>query len=532
MAVTESAKVRWGAGKIVSQLKAARVLEGRRTWVKVSADGKPVLLSAKGQEPPPLVVRCPLRGTYAVTIGIYYPDSRQAEKPGTLSVVIDGVSERFVLPTQDGLTTFYLGVHRLKGSPIVIEKINLGAVGVSHILFEKHAAPGPSFARGESRRSPILWGIIDQADQAIAIASSDIRDVATGVRYHRELGFNTISWHMYLGSCEFPTRAGTTFPLIDFDNRDHLRMMAEHKRAPYVDALWREFVGRYDTMEQGIRLAREQGLKYMPCMRMNNEWHADWCLGHASKEFLEKFWCPEFFMKHPEYWARYKNGKRTGGGMDYSHAAVRKYRLGILRDVMDNYPKIDGMFLDLHRHPPMVSYPDKVVEAFKKKYGVDVRRVTPINENVMDPRWLKFRARYFTDFMRALKKEKNALGRRYPTVVRTATTFADCLFECADLQMWFDEKLVDALILETRGGPDYGPSLAPVVQAASKAGVKVLGGFANPSFVMETPWRKIAAIAERWLAEGAAGVAFYESNALVCSDNLRKNMPGWVRSLG
>jgi hypothetical protein len=261
---------------------------------------------------------------------------------------------------------------------------------------------------------------------------------------------------------------------------------------------------------------------------MNNEWYAAWAREYAGEEFLKKFWCPEFFNKHPEYWNQYKSGVYTGGGMDYSHAAVRKYRLAILREVMENYPKIDGMFLDLHRHPPMVTYPDKVVNAFRKRYGINVRTLKPINDDVLDPRWLKFRARWFTEFMRALKKTKQALGKRCPTVVRTGMTFMDCLREGADLEVWFKERLVDVLILEKE---EYETPIGPVVQEASKVGVKVLGGFANCGFVMRSPWRKVAAVAERWLDEGASGVAFYESNSLVLNDNVRRNMPRWVASL-
>jgi len=534
MAKARQTTRRWSAGRIVRQLKNPNVLEGFTTWKKLAVGGKSVLLSDRGQAPRPLVIRCPLRGLHAVTVGTFNPPSKYRKMPGTLAVTLDGVSERFVLPSANEFGSFYLGTHRLKGGTITIEKASPpGAVGVSQIIFEKRASRGPSFAPGKLRKSPIVWGISDQNDQAIEIASADIRDIATGVRYHRELGFNTISWHMYLGFCEYPTQVGTAFPRVETDNPEHLRLLAGLKpgRAAY-EIVFSDLISRYDCMAEGIRLAHEQGLTYMPCMRMNNEWHAAWAFQYFTQEYAEKFWCPEFFMRHPEYWTQYKNGQPAGGGMDYAHPAVRKYRLGILEEVMTNYPKIDGMFLDLHRHPPMVSYPDNAVAAFKKKTGIDVRKVRPLRDETMDPRWLKFRAGYFTNFMRGLKKAKRALGRKYPTVVRTAQTFGECLREGADIEAWLDEGLVDVLILEkNRGAPD-ADSPAAVIEAANKAGVKVLGGFASPSFVAGTPWRKVAKIMDRWMDEGAAGVAFYESNRLVCCDNLRKNLPHWVAAQG
>jgi hypothetical protein len=374
----------------------------------------------------------------------------------------------------------------------------------------------------------MMWGICDQSDFAVESVSSDIANFEPMVRYHRELGFNIISWHMCLGCCEYPTRVGTTFPLINVADKEHLRMLAEHRRAPYVDVIWREFVSRHDCLAEGIRLAHREGLKFFPCFRMNNEWAAKWCEEFATPEFLRTFWQPEFFKKHPECWNQYKSGAPTGGGMDYSHAAVRRYRLAFFTEVMENYPDIDGIFLDLHRHPPMVTYPDKVVAAFQRRYGVNVRKVRPVKEETMDPRWLKFRARHFTTFMRSVKREKERLGKKYPTAVRTEKTLLECLREGADLEVWFKEGLVDILILE-RYRNETEASLAPIAEAASRAGVKVLGGF--PYLAGDRKWEDVRKQAETWLDEGASGIAVYESNDAVCGPLLRRHWPEWVASL-
>jgi len=521
--------VTWNAKKIASQALDQKSLTARRGWHLTDAEGRPVLLSAAGEEPPPLTLACPLRGRYAVTIEVYNNVAGTPDMPGTLRLECAAAPGPCAVPSHAGFFPFLLGVWDLKGTPLTIRKVNLGQVGIARIRFQKHPAASPFFAKPSRPGGKILWAICDQADFAVETASSDIRNFEAMVRYHRELGFNTISWHMYLGSCEYPTKVGTTFPRINLSDADHLRLLAEHRRAAYVDVVWREFVNRYDCMEQGIRLAHGEGLKFFPCFRMNNEWGADWCKEFASDEFLRTFWQPEFFKKHPEYWNQYKNGGRTGGGMDYSFAAVRKYRLAIFREVMENYADIDGLFLDLHRHAPMVCYPDSLVAAYRKRYGVDVRKLKPIKEESMDPQWLAFRARPFTAFMRNVKKLKEKLGKRYPTAVRTERTFLECLREGADLRVWFDEGLVDILILEKYRTEEENVCLAPIIEAAAKAGVKVLGGF--PFLGDDRDWREVSGIAESWLDDGASGVAVYESNAAVCGPLLRAHMPQWVASL-
>ena len=516
-----------GAKKLASLLRDPAVLAGRRSWKLTSADGKSMLSSAFGEDPPPLVINCPLKGRYAVTIEAPGKVQKDASTfPGTLRIECAGAPAPCVVAARP---RFLLGVWDLRGSPITIRKVNLGEAGIAAIHFEKHPAPSPFFSKVSRPHGKLIWAICDQADFAVETASSDIRNFEAMVRYHRELGFNIISWHMYLGCCEYPTGVGTTFPLINLTDKNHLRMLSEHRRAPWVDAIWREFVHRHDCMAQGIRLAHKEGLKFFPCFRMNNEWGAKWCEEFSSREFLQTFWQPEFFKKHPECWSQYKDGTPSGGGMDYSHAPVRKYRLAIIREVMESYPQIDGIFFDLHRHPPMVAYPDKAVKAFKKTYGVDVRRVRPVKEETMDPRWLKFRARYFTMFMRSVKKLKAQLGKKYPTAVRTERTFLECMREGADLQAWFDERLVDILILEDYRRDKPEVSIAPVVRAASKAGVKVIGAF--PYLAPDRDWNEVRKEAERWLEDGASGVAVYESNDAVCGPLLRPNMPQWVAGL-
>jgi hypothetical protein len=382
----------------------------------------------------------------------------------------------------------------------------------------------------------LLWGITDQNTVARDAVSPDLRPQEENARRHRDLGFNALSWHMYVGYCQFPTRVGTIPPLIDDANPEHVRIARRNAGPHYrheAEKAWRELVHRHDCMAEGSRIAREHGLAYAPCLRMNNEWHASWVLHyHPNMKYWETFWCPKFFMEHPEYWSRFKHGGKAGGGMDYSHPEVRAYRLAIFREVMAYGPRLDALFLDLHRHAPMVSYPDRAVAAFKRRHGIDVRKLEPLDADVMDPRWHALRADYFTTFMRAFRKAQARLARRAPIVVRCGPTFEKALHEGADLRAWFREGLVDALMLEEHG-PGSRPGatpLGPVAREARRAGVRVMGAFASPAFVRKARWTQLARIMDGWMEQGASGVAFYESSRVVALPKLRKHLAAWARA--
>ncbi len=526
--------VRWDSSRILAQVKDRRALEGSRTWRPDTVDGQAALVSDRGQEPPALELQCPLKGRYTVTLGLCAPGTTSGRLPGSAAVRFGPAGDRIIAPAGARPGTFHVGTLALSGRPITVEKANLGPLAITHLLFEPAPPDTSPFARGARDGRPLIWGIADQNDLAVTIGSSDIQSIAANVRYHRELGFNAISWHMYCGCCEYPTQAGSIFPRLNIDDPDHVRLLSQVPNVRSFEVLFRELIHRYDCMAEGLRLAHAEGILYAPCLRMNNEWHADWALHHAGTwEMLERFWCPEFFMKNPECWTQYKSGGRSSG-LDYSHPAVRRYRLGICREILENYPGIDSLFLDLHRHAPMVSYPDAAVAGFRKKYGIDIRSLEPIDADVMDPRWHAFRARYFTTFMRDLKRTKERLGRTCPTVVRCGPTFERAMHEGADLRTWFDERLVDVLMLEeNRPGTDYTQvSLQPVLTEAKTAGVACMGTLPNPGTPRSTPWPVLAGIMDRWLDEGALGIAFYESNEVVHMDNIRRNLPSWLRSRG
>lgn len=535
--MSKSSKIKWSARDLFERVCNPEVLGEPRRWHLARVGGKKALFSARHAEGGELEIECPLVGRYEVEIEHCSPVENSDQRHDTLAMEIDGVLERTVPlavrnPDAKGnpaVGTFHVGVLQLRGTPLRMSKVGFGALAILGIRFRETHRPRVFFERGQRPAKPMIYGITDQLDHGIEIGSTSMRDNASMVRHHRELGFTHFSWHTYGGNCMFPSNKGSTFIPVDLDNREHLEMLVEHKRPPYRDVLMREGINRYDMVNEGQRLAHREGLAFMPCLRINNEWLSDWCFQHGSEAFMRKFWVPEFMEENERFWMQYKSGERYGGGMDFSFPEVRRYRLAIVEEILRRYALIDGCFIDLHRHPPMVNYPEAVIEAFQKKTGIDVREVEG-DADVTDPRWHAFRARYFTKFMRSLKKLREGLKWDKPMVARVGGTLESALHEGADLGVWIKEGLIDILICEVKGGRPDETRLGPIIELARPAGVKVLGAFASPTFVQGQPWKEVAGIMDQWMSEGADGVAFYESNRIVCQDNLRRNLPDWVRA--
>jgi len=529
--------IQWSARDLAERVRNLEMLGEPRRWHLARVGGKKVLFSARHAEGGELEIDCPLVGRYEVTIDYFSPVANKDQLHDTLALEMEGVLERTVPlavrnPDANGnaqMGSFYVGILQLQGAPLRISKVGFGALAIAGIRFAGTRRPRKFFERGQRPAKPMIWGITDQLDHGIEIGSTAMRDNASMVRYHRELGFSHVSWHTYGGNCMFPSRKGDTFIPVDLDNREHLKMLVDHKRPPYRDVLMREGINRYDMVDEGQRLAHKEGLAFMPCMRINNEWLSDWCFQHGSEEFMRTFWAPDFMKENERFWQQYKSGDRYGGGMDFSYSEVRRYRLAIVEEVIRRYALIDGCFLDLHRHPPMVNYPDAVVEAFRKKTGIDVREVEG-DADVTDPRWHAFRARYFTKFMRSIKKLRTGLKWDKPLVARVGGSLESALHEGADLDAWIKEGLVDILICEVKGGRPDEARLGPIIEKCRPAGIKVLGSFAGPNFIQRESWKEVSGIMDRWMSEGADGVTFYESNRIVCQDALRKHLPDWVRA--
>jgi len=202
-----------------------------------------------------------------------------------------------------------------------------------------------------------------------------------------------------------------------------------------ADRYWEAAAGRYDKpmdyrvgentrllVAQGMdppavlgRRARELGIEYYLSLRMNDAHFA------YSKEGPDKsHTAGSFWRKFPEY--------RLGGSQDhyarhlfdYSHPAVRDFRLAYIEEACRKYP-IDGFELDFMRHPFF----------FPPEVAAD-------------------RADVMTGFMRSVRQLLTAVGEEkktpLPLQVLVPRTLEACRLVGIDLEAWVREGLVDAIV--------------------------------------------------------------------------------------
>ena len=151
-----------------------------------------------------------------------------------------------------------------------------------------------------------------------------------------------------------------------------------------------------------------------------------------------------FYEKHPQLVCISRDGKPLPR-MSYAFSETRKYVLSLFREMAIDNP-IDGVAVLYNRRPPLLAYETPIVEGFKKKFGIDPREIPET-----DPRWLKFRAGFLTQFMRELRHELDQVGQQLKLKKRLEITAVvsrgeENLFHGMDLAAWIKEDLVDTII--------------------------------------------------------------------------------------
>jgi hypothetical protein len=150
------------------------------------------------------------------------------------------------------------------------------------------------------------------------------------------------------------------------------------------------------------------------------------------------------YEKHPEWRCTDRQGQSTPR-LSYAYPDVRRFIVSLLKETA-SYP-IDGICMLYNRRPPVVEYEAPIVKGFKAKYGLDPRQL-----DHKDPRWLKYRATFVTQFMREVREAMQQVSRdqkRSKPLEVSAIVMnseAENLYFGMDVEAWVKEKLVDTII--------------------------------------------------------------------------------------
>ena len=247
----------------------------------------------------------------------------------------------------------------------------------------------------------------------------------------RDTDFGRVYWECGMGDLLYYPGSAGRIPTFDGLTDFH------SPNARYHCECWRIFHDQgLDPFRIARDYAREIGLEFHTSYRVagfkfpSDHDHFD----HGDS----------FYDRHPELRGTARSGDTTPR-LSYAYAETRRFAVDLLREVASTYD-VDGVSLAYNRRPPLVEYEPSIVSGFRDEFGLDPHRLDD-----GDRRWLSYRARVLTGFMRevraAMDRIEHEQGRRRIAV--SAVVMAseeENLLMGMDLPAWIEQGLVDTII--------------------------------------------------------------------------------------
>ena len=187
----------------------------------------------------------------------------------------------------------------------------------------------------------------------------------------------------------------------------------------------------HDPLKVASERAHQQGLRFFAWFRLTNE-------QSINNDRID-------YMRNFRHLRVHGADDRPTRWPSLSHPEIQAYKLAILREVVTNYPQVNGLLLDFLRTMPVIGYDAPAVEAYIRAYGVNP--LQDVSERA-STRWKQFRADYVTCFVRAVREIADDEGKRTGRRILLATrvTPRDNLWKGLDVRRWVREGLIDILI--------------------------------------------------------------------------------------
>jgi hypothetical protein len=316
---------------------------------------------------------------------------------------------------------------------------------------------------------------------------------------HAEAGIKNVIWHAGRSVANFRT----DHPLLSTYGT-----VGDSNAAGPGDLRFKKMMEQRCLLEATVKFCRHNDIILAARLAMNRHYG----------EAYGGLWTSKFFRDHPEYHEiPWQTADGPTGRMCYAFEEVRHERISFLLEMARKGPDI--LHLDFARQPPMIMYHPRLVDGFKRRTGVDPRKLSILDgERFWD--WMRYRSEHMTQFMRELNKERRDYeeksGRTITIQVRvTDGGFETNLLSGIDLRVWCEEGLFDELFttpLEWIVG-HYQHDLISYISLAHQfdmplyAGISALpvAGFsANPIRLIQ---RALDAY-----EDGADGVALYQTD--------------------
>ena len=220
-------------------------------------------------------------------------------------------------------------------------------------------------------------------------------------------GVTTLVFCANMGSDQayYPTKVASTLGWRAVENTRRNPRFTYFNRLHEIGTMLRD--RKIDVLGTVMRRAAQQGLEFVPSLRMNDT------------HFLNKV--PP--LEHPltgEFWLKNRDLTINGGALDFTHKKVREYRMGQVRELISGYAT-DGFEMDFTRQPVV----------FAKGTGRGKAKL--VTEMVREARAL-------------LDRKKRADGSRRFLIARVPHKLALCQFYGFDIGTWMSDNLVDYVV--------------------------------------------------------------------------------------
>ena len=320
---------------------------------------------------------------------------------------LGSVSSDSIKLTEDWIT---ISVKALPSTQAHYVQLNAKA-GSGTVLFRRPVLKEKDFSLNDtnSNSKPEFWLNVDYNDEVAYCQNAGYdtyseKEIAAFFKQCREYNVHGVLWRVSrLGMMTYHTKAGTVFP-GDFD---YNKLTAKQK-------LMSSILKSIDPLKVAVREARKNNIKIYIWMTIADEYGTD-----KKQETLST---NPLVLKHPEYMLVDKNGKPMKGSLCYNVPAVRKYRLDIVKELLEY--KADGIYFCTRTHAfyygkdsgCQYGYNKEIVDEYKKRYGVNI-----LKEKFDKNKWLALRAEGLDTFFKEACKMVHDAGQKTMLGIKTAS---------------------------------------------------------------------------------------------------------------
>lgn len=236
-----------------------------------------------------------------------------------------------------------------------------------------------------------------------------------------------------------------------------------------------------DIVEASLRRAKERKLEAFISFRMNDLHFADTST-HCSIQY------PDFWIAHPEYWTNDSalTGWNSRNALDFAHAEVRAYKLGIIKEQLEKYGAlIDGYEMDFMRF----------IVYFKKD---EAEKNAPLITEMVQS------VRKIADSVGAVHHKKILLTARVPAMMD------DCRKKGLEVQKWAQLGDIDFVTMGVHWRGDPAMAVSTFIKAIDNA-VPVYATLDDGGYNPREVWSHgmYRGMASHAMAQGASGVYLF-----------------------